>query len=244
MNDIAHRSWPLPSGKWIMRQSWRNLLFIHWPIPPEIIRPYIPSSLQIDLFNSTAWIGGVVFDMFGIYPRGLSSVSLTSKFSEVNVRTYVQHDGKPGVYFLSLDVGDWASLTIAKRWYRLPYHPADISIQKRGQTFYYESIRKGKNSSLVSKGTYTPVSDIFFPKEGTLDHWLTERYCLYSTNHRDNIYCGEIHHRPWPLQKVETELSRHTLFKPFHIDVSDVQPIYHFSEGLDTLFWNIRKLRF
>ena len=159
----------------------------HWPIPPEILRPYIPSSLQIDTFDGSAWLGVVVFVMKGIYPRGLSSVSLTPKFSEVNVRTYVQYDGKPGVYFMSLDVGDLASLTIAKRWYRLPYHPAHISIQKEGQTFHYESIRKGKtNTPITSKGTYTPLSDVFFPKEGTLDHWLTERYCLYSTDHRAN----------------------------------------------------------
>lgn len=245
LNDIAHRSWPLTSTNWIMRQSWRNLLFTHWPIPPEILRPYIPSSLQIDTFDGSAWLGVVVFEMKGIYSRGLSSVSLTPKFSEVNVRTYVQYDGKPGVYFLSLDVGDWASLTIAKRWYRLPYHPAHISIQKEGQTFHYESIRKGKTTAFVtSKGTYTPLLDVFFPSEGTLDHWLTERYCLFSTNHRANIYCGEIHHCPWPLQKVETEITKHTLFEPFHMDLKDVQPIAHFSKGVDSLMWNIKKIRF
>ena len=85
--------------------------------------------------------------------------------------------------------------------------------------------------------------DVFFPKEGTLDHWLTERYCLYSTDHRANIYCGEIHHRPWPLQKVETEITRHTLFKPFNIDLKNVQSISHFSEGVDSLLWNIQKIR-
>ena len=96
---------------------------------------------------------------------------------------------------------------------------------------------------ITSKGTYTPLSDVFFPKEGTLDHWLTERYCLYSTDHRANIYCGEIHHRPWPLQKVETEITKHTLFKPFDIDLNDVQPITHFSKGVDSLMWNIQKIR-
>lgn len=243
LNDIAHRSWPLPSANWIMKQSWRNLLFIHWPIQPELLRPYIPPSLQLDIFNGSAWLSVVVFDMIGIYPRGCSSVSLTPKFSEVNVRTYVQYEGKPGVYFLSLDVGDWASLHIAKKWYRLPYYHAVTSIRKIGQTFHYESIRKGKSTtSITSKGTYTPVSDVFFSRKETLEHWLTERYCLYSTDQKANLYCGEIHHRPWPLQQTEIEITSHTLFHPYHIDVKDVQPVYHFSKGIDTLFWNIKKI--
>lgn len=244
MNDITHRPWPLPSKKWIMRQTWSNLLFLHWPIPPETLRPHIPSSLQIDTFDRSAWLGVVVFVMEGIYPRGLSSVSLTPKFSEVNVRTYVQCDGKPGVYFMSLDVDDWASYTIAKRWYRLSYHPAQISIQKEGQTFHYESIRKGKtNTPITCKGTYTPLSDVYFPEKGTLDHWLTERYCLYSTDNKANIYCGEIHHRPWPLQKAETEICMNTLFSPFNFDLTGIKPISHFSKGIDTLIWNIQKTR-
>ena len=245
MRDIAHRPWPLPSKNWIMRQSWRNFLFTHWPIPTEILRPHIPSALEIDTYNGSAWLGVVVFVMEGIYPRGLSSISLTPTFPEINVRTYVHYNGKPGIFFMSLDVGDWASYTIAKRWYRLPYKKADISFQKEGQTFYCQSVRKGKTNPPISfQVKYTPVSEVYFPKEGTLDHWLTERYCLFSTNNGINIFCGEIHHRPWPLQKVEAEISRNTLLTPFKIDGTEVQPIYHFSKGVDTFFWNIKKIAF
>lgn len=240
MNDVAHRSWPLPSTNWIMKQSWRDVLFIHWPVSPDILRPYIPSSLNIDILDGCAWVGVVVFVMQGIYPRGLPTISVTPKFSEVNVRTYVEYEGKPGVYFLSLEVGDWASLTIAKKWYHLPYQHADISIEKKGQTYYYESIRKG-NTTITSKGMYTPLLDECIPKEGTLDHWLLERYCLYSTNSQTNLYCGEIHHRPWTLQKVKVEIMKNTLFTSFNMDL-DIEPIYHFSKGIDTLFWNIKRV--
>ena len=213
MRDIAHRPWPLPSKNWIMRQSWRNFLFIHWPIPAEILRPHIPSFLEIDTYNGSAWLGVVVFVMEGIYPRGLSSISLTPTFPEINVRTYVHYNGKPGIFFMSLDVGDWASCTIAKRWYRLPYKKADISSRKEGQTFHCQSVRKGtKNPPIPFQVKYTPLSEVYFPKEGTLDHWLTERYCLFSSNNGGNIFCGEIHHRPWPLQKVKAEIIRNTLF--------------------------------
>ncbi|MGG1398021.1 DUF2071 domain-containing protein [Bacillus salipaludis] len=244
MNDVGHRSWPLPSKYWIMRQTWSNILFLHWPIPLNILRPHIPSSLQIDTFNGSAWIGVIVFVLEGIFPRGISSISLTPKFPEMNVRTYVTCDGKPGIYFLSIDVENWASLKIAKRWFHLPYYSAQVSFRKEGQSFHIHSSRNGNfNTPITFKGKYVPVSEVYFPKEGTLDHWLTERYCLYSSNNGDNIYCGEIHHLPWPLQKAEMEIFRNTLLSPFHFDISEVDPIVHFSTGVESLMWNIKKIR-
>ncbi|QJX81113.1 YqjF family protein [Priestia megaterium] len=244
MKDVIYRSYPLASKYWIMRQTWRNLLFLHWPIPLKKLRPYVPSSLQIDTFNGSAWIGVILFVLEGIYPRGISSISLTPKFPEINVRTYVKRDGKPGIYFMSIDVGNWASLNIAKRWYRLPYHSAQISFRKEGQTFYCQSTRKGNTNSPISfKGKYAPVSEVYFSKEGTLDHWLTERYCLYSSNNGANIYSGEILHQPWPLQKAEIEIFRNNLFIPFHFNLSEVEPIAHFSIGVDSLIFNIKKIR-
>jgi len=244
LNDIIHRPFPIPSQKWIMRQSWRNVLFLHWPVPVEKLRPLIPSSLQIDTFNGSAWLGIILFVLEGIFPLGISSVSLTPKFPETNVRTYVKYKDKPGIYFISIDVENWASLNIAKRWYRLPYNSAQIFFRKDGQTCYFQSIRKGnENPSISLKGKYGPISDVYYAKKGTLDHWLTERYCLYSSNNGVNIFCGEIHHQPWPLQKAEIDLVRNTLFNPFNFELSKVKPIAHFSTGVDSLMWNIKRLR-
>ncbi|KAA9031579.1 YqjF family protein [Niallia endozanthoxylica] len=243
MGDIGRRPWPLPSKNWIMRQRWRNLLFSHWPIPPEILRRHIPSALEIDTYQGYAYLGVIVFVIEGIHPRGLSSISLTPVFPEVNLRTYVHYQGKPGVFFLSLDVEDWASYTIARRWYRLPYKKASILFQKDGETCICQSVRKGTIDPSISFGVkYEPTSELYFPKEGTLDYWLTERYCLFSTNNGSNIYSGEIHHQPWPLQKAEAEISKNTLFTPFKMEGVEGKPIYHFSKGLDTLFWNIKKM--
>lgn len=244
LRNIDHRPWPLPSKNWIMRQSWRNVLFVHYPVSSEYLRTYIPSSLEIDTYKGTAWLGMVAFMMEGIFPRGLSSISLTPSFSEINVRTYVHFNGKPGVYFLSLDVNDWASYTIARRWYRLPYQRTNISYQQEGETFYFESARKSTavDSPISIQIKYTPLSEVYFPKEGTLDHWLTERYCLFSSNKKGNIFCGEIHHQPWPIQNVKAEINRNTLYTPFKKDNTNLQPLYHFSKGVDTLFWNIKRV--
>lgn len=227
-----------------MRQHWRDLLLTHWPISPKMLRPHIPSHLQIDTFGHYAWVGVVIFEIDGIYPRGFSTLSLTPKFSEINVRTYVKYDGKPGVYFLSLDVKHWASLFIAKKWYHLPYHPAQVSIQKKGETFHYNSIRKCETKiPIICKGTYTPLPEVYFPETGTLDYWLTERYCFFSIDKEDNIYCTEIHHPPWPLQKVVTEPCMNSLFSLFHFDLTSVGPISHFSKGVNTLIWSKTKIQ-
>jgi uncharacterized protein YqjF (DUF2071 family) len=243
MDEVTHRPWPIISQNWIIRQSWSNVLFIHWPISAELLRPHIPRSLEIDTFDGTAWMSVVVFVMEGIYLRGLSALSVTPKFAEINVRTYVHLDGKPGVYFMSLDVGDLASLMIAKRWYRLPYKAAQISFQKEGRTFLCQSLRKGKSNVPIGfHGNFIPLSGVYLSKKEMFDYWLTERYCFFSANKRGNIYGGEIHHQPWPLQKVEIEICRNSLFTPFQFDLSEEKTIAHFSKGLDTLFWNIKRL--
>lgn len=243
MDEVTHRPWPIITENWIMRQSWSNVLFTHWPISAELLRPHIPRSLKIDTFDGTAWLGVVVFGMEGIYLRGLSALSVTPKFAEVNVRTYVQWKGKPGVYFLSLDVGDLASLMIARRWYRLPYKAARISSHNESQTFSCQSQRKGQAKFPIGfQAEYIPLSEVYFSKKEMFDHWLTERYCFFSADKRGNIYCGEIHHQPWPLQKVEIEICRNSLFTPFQFDLSEEKVIAHFSKGLDSLFWNIKRL--
>lgn len=242
INETDHRPYPLPSKKWIMRQSWRHLLFVHWPISPEKIRYLIHPSLQLDTFNELAWISIVIFKMEGIYPRGFPFFSITPPFPEINVRTYVKWRGKPGVHFLSLDVGDLASFTIAKKWYHLPYHSANISLSQRNNSFYFESHRrKNETDPILCKGIYTPNGNTFTPDKETLVHWLTERYCFFSTDYRGHIYTGEIHHLPWALQEAKIELFENTMLSPYNIEITG-KPIVHFSEGIDSLFWNIKKL--
>ncbi|MBU8880406.1 DUF2071 domain-containing protein [Bacillus sp. FJAT-29790] len=242
INEVAHRPWPVPSNKWVMRQTWSNLLFLHWPISSESLRPYIPPSIQIDIFGEYAWLGVILFVTEGVYPRGLSSVSLACKFPEINLRTYVIYNGKPGIYFLSLDSRNWASTMIGKSWFHLPYYYAQISFQQKGQAFHFQSTRKGKiDEPIKFSCNYAHSSEVYFTQEGTLDHWLTERYCMFSSDKGSNIYSVDLHHRPWPLQKAEAEIYTNTLFSPFHFDLSEVKPLSHFSKGIDALFWNIKK---
>ncbi|VEF49767.1 YqjF [Bacillus freudenreichii] len=239
--QVSHREWPLPSNKWIMKQAWRNVLFIHWPVSYECLRPYIPSPLEIETFEGSAWLGIVAFTMKGIHFRGLP-FSVVRPFFEVNVRTYVNYLGIPGVFFLTLDVDDWASLNIAKRWYRLPYHSADIFMKLTKGLLKVDSVRKNEAKNAF-QGSCIPSKDVYFPDYNTLDHFLTEKYRFYTSANGQDIYYGDIHHPPWPLKKAEIKIDRNTLFSPFHIDTPGHGPIAHFSDGVDSLMWSGKKLK-
>ena len=104
-DDTAHRPWPLPREPWIMAQRWSDLLFAHWPVPLDVIRPLVPSSLPIDLRDGSAWISIASFYLSHLRPRFIPPLPLASAFPELNVRTYTSLGGKPGVYFFSLDAG-------------------------------------------------------------------------------------------------------------------------------------------
>src|SRR4051812_5845616 len=106
LKHTGHRPWPLPSGPWVMKQVWEELLFAHWPVSPEIIRPFIPGGINLDTYNDQAWLGIVPFRMSGVRPRLLPAVPWLSAFPELNVRTYVTVDNKPGVLFLSLEAAN------------------------------------------------------------------------------------------------------------------------------------------
>lgn len=244
MMDIPHFFQDV-SKNWIMKQSWKNLLFAHWPIPVDVIRPYVPKPLQVDTFERYAWIGVVAFVMDGIFLRGLPGMPLFAKFPEINVRTYVHFNGKPGVFFLSLDAPHWVTYTLARKWYRLPYFYSQIHTQQDQPEFYYHSLRKDRRSSFPASfdGKFMASSDVYFSKKGMIDHWLTERYCLYSVDAKGNIYHGEIDHTPWPLQNVEAAIYQNTLIAPFKIELPRMQPLFHFSAGVDSIFSNIKRVQ-
>jgi uncharacterized protein len=122
-----HRPWLLPQGPWIMEQTWNDLLFAHWPIAPDVMRPLVPSALALDTFNGQCWAVVTPFHMSGIRGRWIPRLPSLSAFPELNVRTYVAHDGRPGVYFFSLDAGSRVAVWAARATYHLPYFHARMS---------------------------------------------------------------------------------------------------------------------
>jgi len=227
---VGHRPWSLPGGPWVMAQSWVDLLFAHWPVAVEQLQRLVPEPIPIDTFDGTAWLGITPFEVVEPRPRGLPPLP---RFPELNVRTYTTLGGKPGIWFFSLDAGSLAAVWGARLTYRLPYFRAQMAIA-RESAIRYRSARTGARFA----GTYAPVGPARIPVPGTLEHFLTERYCLY-TRFGGRVLRAEIHHPPWPLQPAAATLEENTMAP---VALPAVEPLLHFARRQDVLIWPPRRL--
>lgn len=241
-DSIDHRPWPLPSSPWVMTQTWLDLLFMHWTIPVEQMRQAVPSVLPLDTYGGQAWIAVVPFRMNGVRPRMIPSVPRLSAFPELNVRTYVTLDNKPGVYFFSLEAGNPLAVQIARTWFHLPYFHAEMSLKDSG-AIHYRSQRIHRSAAPAEfRGTYQPTGDVYRSTRGSLENWLTERYCLYTTDSHQNVYRAEIHHVPWPLQAAAAEIEVNTMTAPHGLSLPDTPPLLHFARRLKVAVWPLRRI--
>ena len=218
-----------------MRQTWLDLAFIHWEIKMSELRPLIPSTLEIDTFDGTAWIGLVPFVMEGVAPRGCPSLPAFSDFPEINVRTYVSYQGKPGVWFFSLDVPNPLAVLIARGLFHLPYYLGQMQVQRRGDAVEYAS-RYDRRSL---RARYEPSSGIPL-KSPAFAEWATARYCLYAGSRQGQLYRGEIHHRQWPLESARMEIYENSYLDGFA--VGRQHPEVLFSRSIEVLVWPLKQL--
>jgi uncharacterized protein YqjF (DUF2071 family) len=242
LQEVAHRPWPLPSGPWVMAQTWHDLLFAHWPVDAALLRPLLPPQLQVDTFEGQAWLAVVPFRMTGVRLRGAPAVPWLSAFPELNVRTYVTLGEKPGVWFFSLDAGNSLAVAIARAWFHLPYFRARMSCAERDGWIHYQSERTHNGAPAAELNCrYRPVGDVFSPQRGTLEYFLTERYCLYTTDARGRVIRCEIHHPPWPLQRAEAEPAQNSMTGSLGIALTS-RPLLHFVRRQDVLVWPPEKI--
>jgi uncharacterized protein YqjF (DUF2071 family) len=235
---VAHRPWPLPRGPWVMAQTWHDLLFAHWPIAIDALRAAIPRTLEIDTFEGRAWLGVVPFRMSGVRLRGTPSLPWISAFPELNLRTYVKRDDKPGVWFFALDAANPLAVAVARSWFHLPYFRARMNVRAIGDDVEYESRRTHRGArSAALLARYGPIGDVERARHGTLEHWLTERYCLYAADENERVFRGEIHHLSWPLQPAHAAFERCTLPAAHGLALPASPPVCHFARRLDVVIW-------
>ena len=221
-----------------MKQIWHDLLFAHWPLPSAVLRPLVPAPLALDTFNGACWIGVVPFRMSGVRGRGLPLLPGLSRFPELNVRTYVTYGSKPGVYFFSLDAANRPAVWAARAFFHLPYFHAAMTSEERNEMIHYSCHRRGASAEF--RGRYRPIAPVQPRDRGSLEHWLTERYCLY-TVHDGAVHRGEIHHQPWPLQNAEADLETNTVAAAAGISLPETAPSLLFARRLEVLIWPLRR---
>jgi uncharacterized protein len=238
ITETLHRPWELPHRRWTLAMRWHDLLFMHWPVRSTLLRPLIPPALEIDTFDGTAWIGVVPFRMTGVRPRYTPILPWLSAFPELNVRTYVQTQGKPGVWFFSLDAANPVAVRAARWTFHLPYFDARITVAYSNGGVRYRSKRVHRGAFPAAfTGWYRPVGAVYQANPGTIDHWLTERYCLYAADRKSRLWRGDIHHHRWPLQPAEADVDTNTMLEPVGVKPPPTAPLLHFAQRLDVVAW-------
>jgi hypothetical protein len=237
INEVRHRPWPLPTGPWIMTQSWHDLLFAHWPVATDVLREQIPPGLELDLFDQQAWVGIIPFHMTNVAPRGVPALPWVSAFPELNVRTYVRYKGRPGIYFFSLDAANPLAVTVARTMFHLPYFTATMTAGLDGEWVRYCSQRTGGETGAELQARYRPIGPVHAAAPGTLEHFLTERYCLYTVDDSFHVRRLDIHHLPWPLQAAEATIQVNTMADAAGIRLPSMTPLLHFAKRQDMLAW-------
>ncbi len=224
-NRVAVRA--RPPGWPIMYQYWGKLLFLHWSLPAESLRPLIPEPLAIDTFDGAAWIGITPFTMWGVRPAFLPTIPVLSQSHELNVRTYVHLDGVPGIWFFSLDASNPVAALGARLTFHLPYFHARMSLERRNRTLHFASRRARLHSAPAEFGAVWTVGDMLPPSEpGSLRFFLTERYALYSAR-KDALYRARIFHQPWPLHEAHLLSCRSTMLESQGLPSPGDGPLLH-----------------
>ena len=224
-----------------MTQSWHDLLFAHWPLHPEALRSRVPASLPLDVFDGCAWLGVIPFHMTNVGPRGASSLPGLSAFPELNVRTYVTLHDRPGVYFFSLDAASTLAVIGARTVFHLPYYRAEMAVHIGTRQVTYRSVRRSAVPAQFA-ATYEPVGPVSHPHPGTLEYFLTERYCLYTTTRSGEPRRLEIHHPRWPLQPANAQIAVNTMATAASITLPASRPQLHFAKRMDVLAWGLQKV--
>lgn len=235
LKQLNHRPWPLPKKRPLLSQIWQNLVFIHWEVSFEQIRTAVPEPLEIDTYDGKAWIAIVPFDMKKVTLKGGPSVAGLSDFPEINVRTYVQYAGKPGIWFFSLDIPSKFAVWAARTFFHLPYRYGKVRVTERNDGIHYQhNVDKAGFTA-----HYKPVQ-LISKNASSFETWATERYCLYCKSKRGHLYRTEVQHQAWPLQQAEIDIQKNTLLENW--DLGSSHPSILFSKHLDVLAYAPERL--
>lgn len=231
--DITRRQYPLPERSWKYYQEWHNVVMMHWSVVPEILRELLPKGLDLDLHNGKAWISLISFSVKNLRHRFFPVFASIPEFEEINLRTYVIRDGKPGIYIFSAETQKRLIVVLTRIFVGIPYIKSDID--RIGNCLIAENDERNfrLTQQVMPKNPITIKMDI--------DYWLTERYCLYVLR-KNKLYRHDIHHREWKLNKTDISLGR-LRYRAGRVSVEDTKPeLKHYSKKIRVLLWGRRKL--
>jgi uncharacterized protein len=225
---IRTESTAAPPPAWLVAQRWERLLFAHWPVDAADLRPLLPPRVEPDVRDGNAWVGIVAFVMVGTRVSGPPWWPVLPPIPELNVRTYVCVDGMPAVWFLSLDASSTFFATVGRALYVMRYHVAEMRATERDGCVRFRSARAGAGFD----ATYTPAGPVKIAERGTLEHFLVERYRLFSER-RGRLITAVVVHEPWPLQRARARIDVNEM-APHGLDLR-ADPIVHFCRSVSAV---------
>jgi len=245
----SHRPRPLPAGRWAMTQRWNDLLFAHWPVPVSTMAALLPEWLDVDTFQGSAWLGAVPFWLDRIKIRGVPPIPGARSFPDLSLRTYVrdQYTGTPGVYSFSLDASNLLAVAAARYFYHLPYHWSEMKIEQRAEReFAFYSRRRFSSREVIFKARYRglgPTRRLAEIGPGTIESFMTERSCMFSSDPAGQPIRSNLHYVPWPLEDAEAVIERNDLAAAIGIQLPDIEPVLHYSRRLAVYIWPAEQVR-
>jgi len=217
-----------------MHMSWRHVLFANWPVDPSVVRPHLPEALDLDTFDGRAWLSVVPFTNVDVRPTWAPK-DLGFRLPELNLRTYVTHDGDPGVYFFSLDAEGVFGVLGARLLHSLPYYYARIDLQTDGERVRFESDRlhpgarpvrfRGRTSRPATACPSNPARWPTSSSSGPLLHGVPAGEIKYAT----------VDHEPWPLYEADVSIEANTLFRANWFAHPETDPVHFYSPGVETV---------
>jgi hypothetical protein len=240
---------PLPPGRWLMTQRWNDLLLAHWPLPAASIAPLLPEGLQVDTFQGLAWLGIIPFWLDRIKVRGIPPIPGVRHFPDLCLRTYVREErtGTRGVYCLSLDSSNLLATAMGRAFYCLPYHWAEMHLEQQTEReFSFYSRRRFASMPVQFKARYRglgPTRKLAEYRAGSLEYFLMERSCLFSSNRAKQPFRANLYNVCWPLEEAEAEIELNDLATAIGIQLPDRKPVLHYTRRMAVYFWPAELMR-
>jgi uncharacterized protein YqjF (DUF2071 family) len=229
VDEVAERPWPLPQGPWLEAQTRRDALLAFWRVEPDELARLLPPEVAVDAHDASAWAGIGACRVAGLRLRGLPPLLGLSSFPQVEAAACVTAGDRPGLWLFSLEVPKGLLVEAAKRVHRLPAYRARVTASPRG----YDAVRDGR----AFHARYAPRGAPRTAEPGSLEHFLTERFALYTAD-GGRLYRAELHHRPWLLQDAEVTVEAATL-APLTLEGA---PTALYAEQQDMLVWPLEEV--
>jgi uncharacterized protein YqjF (DUF2071 family) len=243
-----------PDESALMKQRWADLGFFHWTVDAGPLRALLPRRLELDTFEGRAYVGIVPFTVTGARPTGLPPLPFVSDFHEVNLRTYVHHEGRdPGVWFFSLDASNVVVVHTARTLYKLPYRHAHIEMEiddppgegagraPGGRRWIGVTSRRVEGDQPELEVRYGPAGAPRPATAGTLEHFLLERYVLY-TESDGRLYRARVHHEPYPAQPAEVSTLRENFLGTIGLSRPERPPLAHYAREVHVDVFPLREV--